>query len=326
MKSKAWNLLALVSVVVLLAALGACGPATPEAEQEHEMAEPGAITLGTGEKLKVVATTNIVGDVVRNVGGDRIDLKVLMGIGVDPHAYVPAPSDTVAIHDAHVVFANGLDLEAFLEKMIQSAGGSAVEIHLSDGLAVRPAPTGPAQDEQVGAGGEDPHVWFDVQNVILWVSRIRDTLSALDPAGAAAYAANAGAYTSDLKRLDAWIVDQVATIPETRRNLVTNHPAFGYFADRYGFEQVGAVYPISPSAEPSARDIAALENTIRKYGVPAVFTESTVNPRLAQQVAQDTGVHLVQLYTGSLGGPGSGAESYIDLMRYDVNAIVEALK
>jgi len=115
-------------------------------------------------------------------------------------------------------------------------------------------------------------------------------------------------------------------VPEENRKLVTNHPALGYFADRYGFEQVGTVYPVSPSAEPSAQDIARLEEAIRQYGVPAVFAESTVNPALAQQVAQDTGVAMVPLYTGSLGGPGSGVESYIDLMRYDVEAIVSALQ
>jgi manganese/iron transport system substrate-binding protein len=308
--------------------VGACGGATIRPGAGGGTAALQAVALGPGEQLRVVATTNIVGDVVQRMGGDRITLTTLMRPGVDPHSYVPTPADTAAVHDAHVVFANGLNLEAFLEKMIQSAGGNAAEIHLSDGLAVRSAPGGSAAQDQAGDSheGGDPHVWFDVQNVILWVGTIRDTLSALDPAGAQTYTANAEAYTGELQQIDTWIVDQVATIPEAHRKLVTNHPAFGYFAGRYGFEQVGAVYPISPAAEPSARDIAALEDAIREYGVPAVFTESTVNPRLAQQVAQDTGVRLVQLYTGSLGGPGSGAEMYIDMMRYDVQAIVEALK
>jgi ABC-type Zn uptake system ZnuABC Zn-binding protein ZnuA len=310
-----------------LALANACGAAATQPGSGAKTPTLQAISLGPGEQLRVVATTNIVGDVVSRIGGDHIALTTLMGPGVDPHSYVPTPTDTAAVHDAHVVFANGLDLEAFLEKMIQSAGGSAVEIHLSDGLTIRPAPSEPGQAEAGHShDGGDPHVWFDVQNVIHWVETIRDTLSTLDPANAAAYATNAEAYKTELVQLDAWIVAQVTTIPEAHRKLVTNHPAFGYFADRYGLEQLGAVYPVSPSAEPSARDIAALEDAIRKYGVPAVFTESTVNPRLAQQVAQDTGVRLVQLYTGSLGGPGSGAESYIDMMRYDVAAIVEALK
>jgi ABC-type Zn uptake system ZnuABC Zn-binding protein ZnuA len=321
----AWPALGLL----VLALVGACGStASPGSGggTRDAMPELKPVSLGGGEQLRVVATTNIIGDVASRIGGDRIELTTLMRVGVDPHSYVPTPADTAAVHDAHLVLANGLGLEAFLETMIQSAGGSAVEIHLSDGLSARPAPTGAAQDAELGAGGGDPHIWFDVQNVMQWAGTIRDTLSTLDPANAQIYAANAAAYTSELQQLDAWIAAQVATIPEADRKLVTNHPAFGYLAGRYGLEQVGTVYPISPSAEPSARDIAALEDTIRSYGALAIFTESTVNPRLAEQVAQDTGVKLVQLYTGSLGSPGSGAETYIDMMRYDVTEIVQALR
>jgi ABC-type Zn uptake system ZnuABC Zn-binding protein ZnuA len=269
-----------------------------------------------------VATTNIVGDVVRQVGGDQMVLKVLMEPGVDPHSYVPTPTDTAAVHDAHVVFANGLGLEAFLEDLVENAGGDATVVYLSDDLTVHEVADVEGHEHE----DVDPHVWLDVRNVIHWVERTADTLSALQPANAAVYAENAAAYTEELEALDDWVVEQVATLPDGRRKLVTNHPAFGYFASRYGLEQVGAVYPANPSAEPSAREVAALEDTIQAYGVPAVFTESTVNPKLAQQVAQDTGVQLVPLYTGSLGAPGSGAESYLDLMRYNVTAIVNALR
>jgi ABC-type Zn uptake system ZnuABC Zn-binding protein ZnuA len=148
----------------------------------------------------------------------------------------------------------------------------------------------------------------------------------LDPPNAKAYAEHARDYVHELEELDAWILEQVSEIPEANRKLVTNHPAFGYLAERYGLEQVGAVYPVNPSSEPSAQDIAALQDTIRAYGVPAVFTESTVNPSLAKQVARDTGVELVPLYSGSLSAPGAGAETYLLLMRYDVSAIVSALK
>jgi len=284
--------------------------------------------LDQGEQLQVVATTNIVGDVVGQVGGDRIELTTLMDIGVDPHSYVPTPADTAAIHDAHVVFANGAGLEANLDKMVENAGGDAVEVIVSQEIKLRQLAGGHAGQGDAGHGQEDvdPHVWFDVKNAILWVETIERTLSALDPANSETYQANAVAYRQQLEELDAWVVKQMDTLPEANRRLVTSHPAFGYLADRYGLEQVGAVYPVSPSAEPSAQDIAALEDTIRKLGVPALFTESTVNPNLAQQVAADTGAKLVALYSGSLGGPGSGAESYIELMHYDVRAIVEALR
>ncbi len=326
MDSYSWrNLLSWFTMAILIAAMGnACGGNTPDASREQRAAGP-----DQREKLRVVATTNIVGDVVSNVGGRQIELTTLMGVGVDPHSYVPTPADTAAVHDAHVVFANGLGLEAFLDEMLKSAGGDAIQVYVSEGLALRAA-AGGQTDTHEEAGHEDEgidsHVWLDVQNVLHWVETIEQTLGTLDPANATAYKANADAYRHDLEELDARIVEQVATIPEAHRKLVTNHPAFGYFADRYGLEQVGAVYPISPSSEPSAQELAALEDTIRKYGVPAVFAESTVNAKLAEQVAQDTGIKLVPLYTGSLGGPGSGAESYIELMDYNANAIMEALK
>jgi ABC-type Zn uptake system ZnuABC Zn-binding protein ZnuA len=335
-QSKTWILLALASIVV--SALGACGAVVPGGEQahkgqgvyEHEMADLEPIALGEGEKLKVVATTNVVGDVVLNVGGDRIDLVVLMEIGVDPHTYVPTPADTVAIHDAHVVFANGAGLEADLEEIFENAGGEAHRVYLSEDLELRPSPgqhEGEGEEEGGHDHGEvDPHVWFSVPNVIHWLETIEQTLSALDPAHAEVYEGNARAYTRKLEELDAWIEGQVALIREENRKLVTNHTTFGYFADRYGLEQIGALYPVNPSSEPSAQDIVVLQDAIREFGVPAVFAESTVNPKLAEQVARDTGVQLVPLYTGSLGGPGSGAETYIELMRYDVNAIVEALQ
>jgi ABC-type Zn uptake system ZnuABC Zn-binding protein ZnuA len=345
MKPRTSSLAAFTSIAILALALaGACGGTTPEADHEHQheshegdMAEPVAdgaeplepISLGAGQKLKVVATTNIVGDVVSQVGGGYIELTTLMSAGVDPHSYVPTPADAAAIHDAHVVFANGAGLEADLEEMFESAGGEAVHIHVSHGLEHREVGSDDDEAEQGldhDHGAVDPHVWFDVQNVIHWVETIEHTLGTLDPDNAEFYGANAQAYVHDLEELDLWVVEQVATIPEANRKLVTSHPVFGYFSERYGLEQLGAVYPISPSSEPSAQDIAVLEDAILQYGVPAVFAESTVNPKLAEQVAKDTGVELVALYTGSLGDQGSGAESYVLLMRYDVSAIVDALK
>ncbi len=286
------------------------------------------VALEQGQTLRVMATTNIVGDVVRHVGGDRLDLTVLMGVGVDPHSYVPAPADVARVHDAHVLFINGAGLEAGIEEMLDSAGGDAVVISLAEGLELRPFAGGEHGDEDADHdhGDMDPHVWFDVQNVMHWVETIAATLSALDPESAGVYRANAESYTATLAELDAWVARELASIPEENRLLVTNHPVFGYLAARYGLQQVGAIYPVNPSAEPSAQDIAALEDFLRQQGAPAIFSESTVNPKLAQQIANDTGIELIALYTGSLGEPGSGAETYVDLIRYDVRRIVEALK
>ena len=305
------TLLPALAVLILFTAV-ACAGQSPTRQTTASTPVP----LAPGEKLRVVATTSLVGDVVSRVGGDRIQLTTLMAKGTDPHSYVPTPSETAAVYDANLLFANGAGLEEFLVEMLANAGGSAVEVSLSDGLSLR----------SLSGGAPDPHVWFDVHNVIQWVTTIEQSLSALDPANAAVYRANAAAYIAELQALDAWIGQQVATIPEANRKLVINHPVLGYFADRYGFQQIGAVYPLNPSAEPSAQDLAALEKTVRQLGVPAVFAESTVSAKLAEQVSRDTGVNLALLYTDSLGGPGTGAETYLDLMRYDVQAIVEALR
>jgi zinc/manganese transport system substrate-binding protein/manganese/iron transport system substrate-binding protein len=222
------------------------------------------------------------------------------------------------------VFLNGGGLEAGLEDLLASAGGEAPRLEISEGIEFLAAqPEAGAEDDH---GQLDPHVWFSVPNVIRWTDNARQALSRLDPDNAAVYQANAERYTQELEDLDAWIQAQVETIPAANRKLVTNHDSFHYLAERYGLEQVATVYPVNPAAEPSARSVAQLQETIRSYGVPAVFTESTVNAKLAQQVAADTGVRLVPLYSDSLGGPGSGAETYVELMRYDVAAIVEALR
>jgi ABC-type Zn uptake system ZnuABC Zn-binding protein ZnuA len=330
------SLLRLEALAILLLLLSwpmaACGPSgpagAPGAADGTLIAGLEPVSLDPGEQLRVVATTNIVGDVVRQVGGDDIDLVTLMGIGVDPHSYVPAPSEVAAIHDAHLVLLNGGGLEGGLQNILDSAGGEAARIEISEGIQFRPAEDEHEEEleEEDDHGELDPHVWFSVPNVIRWVESAREALSRLDPDNAQVYRANAERYTQELEELDAWIQAQVESIPPAKRKLVTNHASFGYLAERYGLEQLGTVFPFNPSAEPSARTIAELQETIRLYGVPAIFTESTVNNKLAQQVAADTGVRLVQLYTGSLGGPGSGAETYVEMMRYDVMAIVEALR
>ena len=189
MQSLGWKILSLLGLIILMAVLvGACGGAPPEGaeEQVQDVAELEPVPLGSGEKLQVVATTNIVGDVVSQIGGDEIALTTLMEIGVDPHSYVPTPAGTAAIHDGHVAFANGAGLEADLAEMFESAGGDAAQIHLSQKLEHRASGEGPAEadhDHGPEEGGLDPHAWFDVQNVIHWAETIEQTLSALDPAG-----------------------------------------------------------------------------------------------------------------------------------------------
>ncbi|MBN1484125.1 MAG: zinc ABC transporter substrate-binding protein [Chloroflexia bacterium] len=316
----------LPGVILLALALAACvsQPSAPPHEHEADvLAGLEAVPLAAGERLRIVATTSIVGDVVQQVGGEKIDLTVLLPLGSDPHSFEPTPRDIAAVSDAHLVLANGAGLELFLEDLLESAAAEGKMVPLSAGLPLLQSQAGHEHEHDA----YDPHVWFDVSNVIHWTHNVEQALGALDPAHAAVYEANAAAYVHELQSLDAWIEEQVAQVPPANRKLVTDHTAFTYFAHRYGFEQVGAIFPgYSTLSEPSAQELAALERAIQQYEVKAVFVGRTVNPSTAQQVAEDTGVRLVLLYIGSLSEAGGPADSYEAMMRYDVSAIVEALR
>ena len=289
--------------------------------------------LGSGRvsdeaRLKVVATTTIVGDVVSQVGGDFIDLNVLLPVGADPHSFDPTPQDIAKVADAELVFANGLGLEAFLDPLIESAGAEDKVIHISEGgellLFNGEADHEHQEEEHQGA---DPHTWTDPNNVIIWVDKIAQALSEADPDNASAFADKAKAYKSELENLDDWIRSQVAQIPTENRKLVTDHTLFSYFADEYGFEQVGALIPgYSTLAEPTAQELAKMEDAIRQLGVQAIFVGNTVNPALAERVSQDTGTILVFVYTGSLSEPEGDAPTFLDYMNYNTRAFVDALK
>lgn len=286
----------------------------------------GTPTTTQNEGLQVVASTTIVGDVVAQVGGDHIDLTVLFPIGADPHTFDPRPQDIAAISKAQVIFISGLGLEESLQPTLDAnANGTVVQI--SDGIEVRALEEQTVQNDEHNHERYDPHTWTDPNNVIIWTENIASVLSTADPANAESYHDNADTYIASLQELDTWIRSEVERIPPERRKLVTDHIAFGYFADEYGFEQAGALIgSFSTNASPSAKEIAALEDLIRAQNVPAVFVSKTANATLAEQVAQDTGIQVVLVYTGSLTAPGGEADSYLAFMKYNVNAILEALK
>lgn len=317
-------------LVIALALAGALGPASCRAGSQEgalSLSDPADLTpleLGPGERPLAVATTSLVADVVAQVGGDDVALRALLPRGTDPHAYEPTPSDLRALADAQVVFINGLGLEASLEETIRQVAAGAQVISLSQGVQPRRLPEGSAG--AAGRAGVDPHVWFDPMNVAVWAENASRALGALDPAHAGRFAENARRYRAAMLELDRWIHDQVAGIPEAKRQLVTDHDSLGYFAARYGFEVVGAVVPAySTVAVPSAGEIAQLEEAVSRLGVRAVFVGTTVNADLAERVADDVGVRLVPIYTGSLSPPDGPAATYVDMMRYNVSAIVEAL-
>lgn len=276
-----------------------------------------SVDLGGEEPLHVVATTTIVGDVVSRVGGGHIAVTVLIPVNVDPHAFEATPKDMVAVAEADIVFINGANLEIHLKPLLDNAIGPVVTV--SDGVPLR------ILDER-HQGDIDPHVWLDPTLVMIWVEKIREGLSALDPAHAVDYKASADLYKAELNALDTWIEEQVFLLPIEDRKLVTDHVVLGYFAARYGFEQIGVVLPgFSTLAEPSAAELARLEDAIRNEDILAIFIGATINPDLAEQVARDTGTPVITLYIGSLSEPGGPADTYIALMTYNVTAIVEAL-
>jgi ABC-type Zn uptake system ZnuABC Zn-binding protein ZnuA len=269
--------------------------------------------------LNVLATTGFLADLAQQVAGDRATVTSLIPAGSDPHAFEPAPRDVALIAESNVLVINGAGFEGWLSKTLENAGGEHLVITASQGLTPRPA-----DDPEEHPEG-DPHFWLDPVLAKTYVANIRDGLAQADPQGAEIYAANAEALTQQLDELDSWIRAQVETIPVERRLLVTNHESFGYFADRYGFKIVGAVIPsVSSSASPSAQDMARLIDQIRASGAPAIFLESGSNPKLAEQVGQDTGVKVVSgLLTHSF---GEEAQGYIAMMKWDTQLIVDALK
>ena len=199
-----------------------------------------------GDGLKVVASTTLVGDVVREVGGEHIDLRVLLPVGADPHTFEPRPQDMAALSEARVVFINGLGLEEALKPSLDAnVKGSVVEV--SQGIEALPFNDRHAGDTDEGEEDEraagDPHTWMDPNNTIIWTQNIAEALTQADPVNAGSYQANAQAYISRLKELDGWIRRQVEQVPVEQRKLVTDHSVLAYFAQKYGFEQVGLVVP-----------------------------------------------------------------------------------
>lgn len=339
-------MICVAAVAALAAALTACSPTQAPAGSSAaqgtaaDAVEGGdapavweAVALGPGEKLHVAATTGIVADVVANVGGESIELVTLMPAGADPHSFTPTPQDLRSLNDADVIFVNGLGLEESLLPILENLDrptpivsvNSGVE---TSGLGDSHGQGGDHADEEThGAGEADPHTWFSVPNVMIWTDTILKTLSELDPAQAEAYAALAAAYRETLTELDAEIRTQVETLPAERRKLATDHVELGYFASEYGFEVVGSVLPsLSTLASASAQELAALQEKMAANNVPALFVGTTVNAQTARQLANDLGIPVVELYTGSLSEAGGPASTYVDLMRYDVARIVEALQ
>ena len=261
----------------------------------------------------MVATTTQVGDLARAVAGERAEVRQILRPNSDPHDYEPRPSDVKAVGDAVVVLRSGGGLDDWLDGVVENAGSDAETTTLID--AIRP---------RRGSDGVDPHWWQDPRNAIAAVRRIRDVLVAADPGGRAAYAANAAAYLTRVRALDAAITGCMRAIPADRRRLVTDHDALGYYAARYAIDVVGTVIPaLSTQAQASAGEVARLVRTIRSAGVTTIFPERSASAKLARAIARDAGATVgPALYADSLGPADSPGATYLGSLRFNTRALV----
>jgi ABC-type Zn uptake system ZnuABC Zn-binding protein ZnuA len=279
--------------------LNACAPQT-KAE------EPGE------GPLSVVAVNTTLADIAQDIAGERVEIEVLIPAEADPHTFQPTPQDVAKIANSQMLIANGAGLEEWLQEVIDNAGGERIVVEAAADLA---------GDE--GRPG-DPHFWLDPNHVIHYANQIRDGLIDLDPGGETIYARNTEEVIARLEELDGWINEQVAVISPELRLLVTNHESFGYFADRYGFMIVGTIIPsVSTGSSPSAQQMVALVEAIKATNTGAIFLEAGSNPDLAEQLASETGIKVIKNLRTQ---PQYPEEGYIEMMKYNTRAIVEALR
>jgi zinc/manganese transport system substrate-binding protein len=266
------------------------------------------------DRLNVVASFSILGDLVRNVGGDRVAVTTLVGPDGDAHVYVPTPADAKKMADARLVFVNGLGFEGWMSRLVKSAGGKAAIVTATTG--VTPLKLG---------SNADPHAWQSVANAKIYVANIRDALVAADSANAEAFKSNASAYLAQLDALDREVREAVAKIPEDRRKVISTHNAFGYFASAYGIEFI-APLGVSTESEASARDVARIITQIRSAKIPAVFMENITDPRLMGRISAETGARVGgTLYSDSLTGEKGDSPTYIAMVRHNIKALTGAL-
>lgn len=284
----------------------------------------------TTAPVKAVASFSILGDLVRQVGGDRVTVDVLVGPGADAHVFQPSPSHARQVSQAQVVFANGLGFEGWMQRLLQSAGYKAKPVVVSQGIK-------PIHLEEEGHdhkkdkhdhdhGEHDPHAWQSVPHVKTYVSNIAKGLCAADAAGCDTYRKNAADYTRQLEALDAEIKAAWAPIPAAQRKLITSHDAFGYYAKTYGVKFL-APQGVSTESEASAKGVAQLVRQIKKEKIKALFVESISDPRLIEQIGRETGVKPAgELYSDALTDASGPAASYLAMMRSNTQAMTRAVK
>ncbi len=269
-------------------------------------------------KIPVVATFSILGDLVKNIGGDRIEVSTLVGPNGDAHVYEPTPADAKKVAAAKVVFVNGFGLEGWMTRLFKASGTKAPTVTATKGVKSR-------KMEEEGHQVTDPHAWQDVANAKIYVANIRDGLTAADPAGKDTYAANAKAYLAKLDDLEKEVKAAIDKIPADHRRIITTHDAFGYFGAAYGMEFISAE-GVSTETEASAKDVAKIISQIKKQKIPAVFMENISDPRMMQQIAKETGAKIGgTLFSDALSDEKGPAPTYIDMMHNNIRQFSVAL-
>jgi zinc/manganese transport system substrate-binding protein len=275
------------------------------------------------DRLKVIASFSILGDLVKNVGGDRVEVATLVGPNGNAHVYAPSPGDAKKVADAKLVFVNGLGFEGWLERLVKASGTKAPIVIATKGI--KPLERTGDHDHDHDHGRADPHAWQSVANAKIYIANIRDALIAADPAGKDVYLANAAAYLAKLDALEREVREVIAKIPADRRRVITSHSAFGYFQNAYGVNFI-APQGVSTEAEASAKDVAAIIAQIKKQKAAAVFLENVTDPRLVEQIARETGAKVGgTLYSDALTDDKGDATTYIDLIRHNLRQLASAL-
>lgn len=270
-------------------------------------------------EVTAIASFSILGDMVAEVGGERVAVTTLVGPNGDAHVYEPRPADAAALGGADVFFVSGLGFEGWLERLVPTTGYAGPVIVASEGVVTRTM-------QEDGAAITDPHAWQSLANGLIYVRNIAAGLCAVDAAGCPGYEANAGRYAREIEALDAEISAALAAIPEDRRKVITTHDAFGYFGAAYGVQFL-APEGVSTESEASAADVARLIEQIRTEGVTALFVEAMADPRLIEQIARETGATIGgALYADALSEPDEGAATYLDMFRHNLALLVPALK
>lgn len=308
-------ILPLTIILLMALTLVACG----------EAGESSEIPIGE-RQVNVVATTGMIGDVIENVGGERVSVITLMGPGVDPHLYAASEGDVTRLREADIVFYNGLHLEAQMANVLDRMGESGSRtVAVTDAIS-RDSLLAPPEFE----GAYDPHVWFDVSMWMQTVEVVRDALSDLDPESSDVYEQNADVYLAELQELHDYVLQQAARVPEQKRVLVTAHDAFNYFGQAYEFE-VRGLQGISTASEASTADVQNLARFIAEREIPAVFIESSVpqrNIEAVQAAVRSQGAEVSiggELYSDAMGSAGTPEGTYVGMVRHNIDTIVSAL-